>query len=421
MSIAYIMSRFPHLPETFILREMNALESLGWKISLYPLIEQKQSVLHKEAQAWVGRAQYLPFLSWEVLKANLQAFFRIPLRYLKTWCRGVLGNLPSMKFLVRALVLFPKSVLMARRMEEEGVQHIHAHYATHPALVAWFIHQLTGLSYSVTVHAHDIFVDRTMLKTKMEAATFIAAISHFNRRYLADAVGKDILAKTQVIHCGIDPSWYGRNGQVFDVSSDRFEILNISSLQRYKGQIYLLEACAALKGWGIPFRLRIIGEGEEHPRLERFIAANGLRDEVLLLGGMPQERVALLLETAHCYVQPSVITPDGKMEGIPVALMEAFASGLPVVATDLSGIPELVRPRETGILVPPEDAGALADAVQRVYRNWEDAKQMAIAGKQLVLEEFDLNKNVEQLALQFQQAINTEKVQIYDRYFALKN
>ena len=106
----------------------------------------------------------------------------------------------------------------------------------------------------------------------------------------------------------------------------------------------------------------------------------GLQEDVLLLGALSQEKVAELLPTAHCYVQPSVITPSGKMEGIPVALMEAYAAGLPVIATDISGIPELVRPGETGVLVPPGDAVALANAIKDVYCNWESAKSMETVG-----------------------------------------
>jgi len=272
-------------------------------------------------------------------------------------------------------------------------------------LVAWIIHQLTGLSYSVTVHAHDIFVDKSMLKTKLSDATFIAAISKFNRSFLAREVGEEIREKTHIIHCGIVPSWYSDNLEMNRAPEEPFEIINISSLQPYKGQIYLLEACVQLREWGIPFRCRIIGEGDERSTLKRFIETNDLRDDVQLLGALPQEKVAELLPTAHCYVQPSVVTSDGKMEGIPVALMEALASGLPVVATRISGIPELIRSGETGLLVPPEDVETLASALKEIFQNKGFAAEMAMAGRNLVLDEFDLDKNVELLAARFQQVI----------------
>jgi hypothetical protein len=179
--IAYIMSRFPKLSETFILREMIALEQMGWDISLYPLIMQKEAVVHAEAQDWIKRARYSPWFSLPVLTANLRRFIKQPISYASLWFRTVVGNLPSPGFLSRAVVIFPKAVLMAEEMQAEGLTHIHVHWATHPALTAWIIHQLTGISYSITVHAHDIYVNRTMLEPKIRDAAFVVAISDFNR------------------------------------------------------------------------------------------------------------------------------------------------------------------------------------------------------------------------------------------------
>jgi glycosyltransferase involved in cell wall biosynthesis len=406
--IAYIMSRFPHLPETFILREMNALERHGWQICLYPLIRQDQSVIHEDARRWIERVRYVPFFSVAVLKENVITFLKMPLKYVRTWLRLFFENLSSLDFLMRSLAVFPKAVSMAARMGEEGVRHIHAHYATHPALAAWVIHQLAGISYSVTVHAHDIFVDKAMLKTKLEAAAFIVAISDFNRRYLAEHVGSHLLRKIDVIHCGIDPAWYQEKQGIRETLTKRLEIINVGSLQPYKGHLHLVEACSLLKERGLRFRCRIIGDGALHQRLERLIEREELQDDVFLLGALPQEEVAGLLPTADCYVQPSVITPEGKMEGIPVALMEAYAAGLPVIATNISGIPELVRPGETGFLVPPEDSLALADMIMHLHHHFDHARQLAKQGRELVLDQFDLDQNVQLLAARFAEVIRTE-------------
>ena len=406
--VAYIMSRFPHLPETFILREMSALEDLGWDIALYPLIIQDQTVLHEESGVWVERAHFVPFLSWQVVLANLMFFFRMPIRYSVTLLQAWVENVPSPKFFARAVVLFPKAVMMASLMQSEAVEHIHAHYATHPALVAWIIHRLTGLSYSVTAHAHDIFVVQTMLKTKLRAAAFIAAISEFNRQYMVDVVGEDIRRKIHIIHCGIVPDWYSKKSQGDKESGGRIEILNISSLQPYKGQIYLLKACKILEEWCIPFHCQIIGEGEERENLENFLRAHRLSDQVHLLGALAQEKVAQILQTVDCYVQPSVIADDGKMEGIPVAIMEALATGLPVIATNISGIPEIIRSGETGFLISPGDAAELASTIKEVFQRKDYAQQMAMAGRNLVHKEFDLFTNVDLLAIQFENIITRE-------------
>jgi len=394
--IAYVMSRFPHLPETFILREMTELEQQGYQVALYPLIVQQQPLIHQEARPWLARAWRLPFLSAPVLAANGRALWRQPLAYPLLWARALAENAVSPNFFMRALALLPKAFYAAQVMQQEGVTHIHAHYATHPALVAWLIHRLTGISYSITVHAHDIFVRTAMLATKLRDASFIAAISEYNREHLARLAGSWIKEKTHIIHCGIVPAHY--RPRPLAGRGERLELIHVGSLQPYKGQCYLIEACSLLRDRAIPFRCRIIGGGEEEENLRRLIRIHGLESTVELLGPMPQEEVARLLPAADCYVQPSIVTPSGKMEGIPVALMEAMACRLPVLATCLSGIPELVRPGETGYLVPPADSLALADALAMVYTQAEQAEAMATAGRQLVLREFELQSNVKRLA-----------------------
>lgn len=391
------MSRFPHLPETFILREMIALEQLGWEVSLYPLIFQRQSLIHAEARGWLARAQRLPWFSWEVLSANLRRLMRRPRLYLSILFQVLRENLSSLKFLARALVLFPKAVLMAERIEREGIRHIHAHYATHPALAAWVIHRFTGITYSITVHAHDIYVDKAMLSTKLKDAAFVVAISEYNIQYLEQVVGPWIRERSHVIRCGIDPARY----RVADERSSEgalLRIVSVGSLQPYKGHIYLIDACALLRQRGIPFHCQIIGGGDLKVALEKRIRQHGLEGWVELLGPKTQEEIAALLAQANCYVQPSIIMPSGKMEGIPVALMEAMASGLPVVATAISGVPELVQEGKTGWLVPPESPQAIADVLTEIYNNPQEAARRAHLGRQWVLQEFTLANNVQKLA-----------------------
>jgi len=402
--IAYIVSRFPHLPETFILREMISLEQLGWQIELYPLIIQQKGLIHREALPWVARAHAVPWVSLALLKANIARLIRHPRQYLSVFRRTLWGNLRSPKFLVRALLLFPRAVWMADRFKADGINHIHAHYATHPALVAWLINQLTGISYSITVHAHDIFVEKPMLATKLQDSVFVSSISEFNRKYLVDMFGSWVQQKTQIVRCGIDPAYYGNEKSVNVGRTGRLEIISIGSLQPYKGHMYLVKACIELQKNGIPFRCRIVGGGDLRPMLERAIRENHLDDLVELMGPRTQDEVSRLLRTANCYVQPSVITPSGKMEGIPVALMEAMVSGIPVIATSISGIPELVRNGDTGWLVPPENVNALADALSQVYRDPAEAHKRARSGRRWVLDEFELFSNVKKLSSLFAQS-----------------
>ena len=160
-----------------------------------------------------------------------------------------------------------------------------------------------------------------------------------------------------------------------------------------------------LKQRGIDLRCHIIGDGEERQNLTEQIRARGLEDIVILEGPKKQDEVADLLQQYHCYVQPSVITSSGKMEGIPVALMEAMASRVPCVATQISGVPELVRHEQTGLLAPAADPVLLADALERIYRNPEEACQLAQAGYELVMKDFVLRDNVRNLSSLFEDSI----------------
>lgn len=399
--IAYIVSRFPHLPETFILREMIHLEKLGWQIELYPLIIQRQELIHEEARPWLTRAHTVPWFSFGLLKANLVKMISRPRQYFSLVWRVLRENFRSPKFLARALLLFPRAVWMADRLQTQGITHIHAHYATHPALVAWLINQLTGITYSVTVHAHDIFVEKPMLATKLHDSVFVSSISEFNRKYLADMFGPWVHEKTKIVRCGIDPSYYQFGHKDGTKRSGHLEIISVGSLQPYKGHVYLIKACAELKQRGIPFHCRIIGGGDLRSALERAIRENHLDGLVELMGPRTQAEVSRLLRTANCYVQPSIVTSNGKMEGIPVALMEAMMSRIPVVATSISGVPELVRAGETGWLIPPENVHAMANSLSEIHADPLEAERRAGLGQKWVLEEFELSSNVRKLASLF--------------------
>jgi len=167
----------------------------------------------------------------------------------------------------------------------------------------------------------------------------------------------------------------------------------VGSLQEYKGHVYLIKACKILKEKRVSFKCVIVGGGEERNSLSSLIEEQNLSDDVSLVGSKTEEEVAEYLSRADCFVLPSIITRSGKMEGIPVVLMEALASRLPVIASDISGIPELVEDHRTGLLVCPRDPAALADKIIWVIDHSADSEKMAQAGYRKVLDEYNLNKN----------------------------
>ncbi|MBN1569680.1 MAG: glycosyltransferase [Acidobacteria bacterium] len=402
--IAYIVSRFPRLTETFILREIIELQRRGQPVLVFPLLSVQQRVRHTENSMLAGRIHYTPYLSREVLAANLEYIMRSPGRYLKTFFRVFWGNRGSLYLWSRGLALFPKSVCIARRIAVSGARHIHAHFATHPALAAMIASDLTGMGFSFTAHAHDIFVHRCMLREKIQRARFVVTISEFNRRYLLRIARGIPEEKIHVVRCGVAPEQYGRRPLRNHTDRAIPHILCVASLEPYKGIEYLIRACARLRRSVPEFQCSIIGEGRDRTRLSTLIRELQLEREVHLLGPQMQDEVAERLSRADLFVLPSVVAQDGQMEGIPVALMEAMASGIPVIATQISGIPELIDHGHSGLLVPPGDESALAEALSVLCLRQDLRDQFGLRGREKVSAGFQLRKNVASLDSLFRAA-----------------
>jgi glycosyltransferase involved in cell wall biosynthesis len=393
--VAHVVSRFPLISETFILNEILELERLGLRVEVFSLLRGDAGVRHAEAGALAERAVYAGGSPVALAAAQLHWVRRRPGAYLRAWWRALRGNASSPKFLLRAPMAVAAGALFAREAQRRGVERLHAHYATHTALAAYVAHLLTGIPYSFTAHAHDIYVERPMLGEKLRGASFVVTISEYNRRLLEELYGDDVRGRISVVHCGIQPEVFAPREQ--PARGDALRIVCVASLQDYKGHPYLIDACELLRERGVPFRLQLVGEGEDRPAIERQIAGLGLGDAIELMGAQPRDRVAALLRDADVSVLPSVVTASGKKEGLPVALMEALAMEVPVVATDISGVPELVEDGRTGLLVPERDAAALADALERVWRDPGAARAMAAAGRERVLADFDLHQTAAEL------------------------
>jgi glycosyltransferase involved in cell wall biosynthesis len=395
--VAYIMSRFPKITETFILREILELERQGERLIILPLLKERQNVVHPEVDQVKSPVHYTRLISWAIFKANLFYLGTSPVLYLQTLWRVLLGNLRSANLFIGAAGIFPKSVYFARLLSHRNVRHVHAHFATHPALSAYVIAKLTGLSFSFTVHAHDIFVHSAMLAEKLETAEFVVAISEYNKRYLCRRF-PHLSNKIRVVHCGITPENYEpKLNRDAARAGSGFALVTVASLQVYKGIEYLVRACALLIKTIPDLKCTVIGEGPERNALTQLIDRLELNGVVSLVGLKSQEDVSIMLANSDLFVLPSIVAPDGQMEGIPVALMEAMASELPVVSTEISGIPELVKSGESGLLAPPSDEVALAEAIAELFRDAEARQRMGSAGRRVVELEFDLTSNVRKL------------------------
>jgi len=397
--VAYIVSRFPKITETFVLYEMLAVEQRGVQVELYPLLRERTTVMHPEAKPFVKRAHFQPFISWPILRSHLYFLRKKPRAYLNTLGTALRATLGSFRFFTGILGIFPKTVYFAHLMKDQGIDHVHAHFASHPAAAAFIIHRLTSIPYSFTAHGSDLHRDRHMLREKVAEAAFVIPISNYNKEMIIEECGQQVEDKVIVIHCGVDT-------QVFQPcpekaqhrqSTSPFNILCIGTLHEVKGQTYLIEACRLLHERGVDFGCHFVGDGPDMATLTKQVTRLGLTERICFHGRRTREDIAEMLQKADVLVAPSVPTKNGRREGIPVVLMEAMASGVPVIASSISGIPELVKDGHSGLLTPPHDAQLLADAIERLYHDPALQQHLRTAGREKVVHEFDLYTSAAEL------------------------
>ena len=394
--VAYVMSRFPKLTETFVLYEILALEKFGIEVQIYPLLRERQAVSHPEVFKLLSRVHFLPFLSLPILRAQLHFLRWKPVEYLRVLCDVLRGTWGSANFFFGAWGIFPKVVRFAYEIQKEGISHIHCHFASHPAVAGFIIHRLTGIPFSFTAHGSDLHVERRFLNQKVKEAAFVVTVSAYNKELIIRECGEDIREKIHVIHCGVDPEVFRPLPQRMKDGPPR--ILCVASFEEVKGHAYLVEACRILRARGTQFVCDFVGDGPLRRTVENQIKQANLESVIRVHGARSRPDIARMMADADIMVLPSVPTRSGKREGIPVVLMEAMASGLPVVSSDLSGIPELVDNGSTGLLAPPRDIGALADALQRLLHSSELRFRMGRLGREKVLREFNLQRGAKKLS-----------------------
>ncbi|MDH3285411.1 MAG: glycosyltransferase, partial [Acidobacteriota bacterium] len=294
------------------------------------------------------------------------------------------------------LMRFLQAGYVAERAARLGVQHFHAHFATRATTAALLASSISGIPYSFTAHAFDIYrssVRPQVLSDKIRNASFVVTISEANREYLK-GVANGSAANVALVRNGIDLQRFRPNGATADPP---FTVLSVARLVEKKGLPVLVAACRILRDRGVSFRCQIIGRGRQRPQLLDLIDRWDLRRTVRLLGGRRQGEVLEFYRSAHAYVLPSIVGGDGNKEGLPVSIVEALACGLPVVSTPIAGIPEVVTHGTNGLLVPPGDAAALADALQRIITDRATYDRLRNNARRTVEKSFDTGQTSKDL------------------------
>jgi glycosyltransferase involved in cell wall biosynthesis len=390
LRVAYVVSLFPKISETFILREMQALRRRGVEITIVSLKSRREAIVHPDALTFLPETHYVDEAG-PAASALARLMLRSPLAAGGALARVTTGCLAAAPGeLMKSLPLVAVAARVSRLLGERGIDRVHAHWATYPALVAWAVRRLAGIPYSLTAHAHDLFVPNPLLGSKILESDFTVTISEFNRRHLERSCGDEASRKVHVIHCGVPLEEYPARDPL---PPGRGRIVSVGRLVDYKGYAVLLKAVASLRRMGRDLSCDIVGDGPEEPLLRLAIREQGLEGCVRLAGPRPLSEVRDLVRSASVFVLACRRGRGGLMDGIPVVLMEAMALGVPVVSTRISGIPELIEDGRTGLLAEPNDDRGLAEAIDRIHGDATLAASLAAAARRRIEDEFDVEKS----------------------------
>jgi glycosyltransferase involved in cell wall biosynthesis len=302
---------------------------------------------------------------------------------------------------LKTVLHFGLGVYAAHHLRHHAPCHLHAHFVDRATVVALVAGRLLGMPYSVTAHANDIYVNPVLLPEKLAEAQFVATCTHYNETYLANLDGMALRRKLHCIYHGLDLDQYCAEEKQHP---PRPLIISVGQLKEKKGFVYLLRACRLLQDRGYDFRCQIVGEGPLRGTLEEEIQRLGLADTVSLCGALPHQAVIQKYREAAVFVLPCVLGADGDRDGIPNVILEAMAMALPVVSTRHSGIPEVVCDGWNGLLTPPEDETAVAEAIASLLDNPKQRQQFGLMGRQTVVDKFSIESNVARLLAEFLQS-----------------
>jgi glycosyltransferase involved in cell wall biosynthesis len=394
-TVAYVLGKFPSLSETFILREVLALRAGGLNPVLCALAHPGAGKVHAAAAALLPEVLWSPGrAAWPRLAGALAGWF---LRRPRTLCRAWLAEGRATGAWLRALYHVAEAAGFADAARRRGVRHVHAHFAFVPAEVARTLAALIGCRFSVSVHARDLYTqDGARLRHRLAGAAFVTACTRHGfdlvRRLLPDLAPERLF----LLHHGLPPAVLASGGTAGTA------ILAVGRLEEKKGFGCLIAALGRLAAAGNEAPPCVIaGDGPLCAALVRQAADAGLGARVRFVGAVTQEELAGLLRAAALFVLPSVVAADGDHDGLPNALLEAMAVGLPVVSTTASAAVEVIADGENGLLVPPADPAALADAIARLLRSPQLCARLGAAGQARVRQEFDLARNTAPLVARF--------------------
>ena len=395
IKLAYLVSRYPAISHTFILREARRLRELGIQIETASInsVDRPLDALTEEEREEARQTFYVKAAgAFGAITALLAAIVTRPAGLI----RGVLWAVRLGGWDVRRVALcfcyLAEAMLIGRWMKRKRISHLHVHFATPAAMVGLLTAKVFGVSFSFTMHGPDELHDVTeqRLAEKIAGASFVTCIGNYARSQLMRLTPVSQWRKFEVAPLGVFPEVFQPVRRA--TRQGAFEVLCVGRLVPAKGQHVLLEAIAKLAQQGRDVRLRLVGDGPDAESLMALAEQLDLRGRISFEGAVNQDRIRELYAQADAFALASFA------EGIPVVLMEAMAMEIPCVTTHITGIPELIRDGQDGLLVTPSDADELASALALLMDDESLREELARAGRRRVLEGYDLNRNIPRLA-----------------------
>lgn len=383
--IAYILE----VPNTWMLTEIDTLYKYGLPVFVCSTKRSDEKLLCEKKYNCI-RSKI-----WNVSLEALRIICQHPFFCIKSFLK-VKKHIGIQYFL--------RTVFLLAVIKKQRVTHIHAHFGAGGAHMAMIISEFTGIPFSFTTHAFDIFrndTDYSLLHRKIEKAQWVRCTYQYNKNFFLKLYNNIPQNKYHIIHLAVDIKKYA---SVTKRTHENFHILSVSNLVEKKGIEFMVKACRILKDRGYKFIYTMIGDGPERERLDAMVNSFGLKDTIIMKGNLPNHDLIKHFEITDVFALPCIVAHNGDMDGIPTALMEAMVAGIPTISTRVSGIPELIQDKETGLLVNEKNEFELAEAIEKIMKDPLLAERLAKQGREKVRRDFNIEYTAKDITVLFQNA-----------------
>jgi len=396
MSIVYVLAKFPHITETFISNEIMELESRGIAVTILAV---EQGTIHQTGTNGAHRWNVYYLADINILKAHIYAVLNFRKEYFIQLKESLLAERSGLPDLLKNIRTFSRSVRFLYRIRSLPAHLIHAHFISMPADIAMKMSLISGIPFSCSAHAHDIYTAaRRSLTGKIKASRFVLTCTEYNKNYLQEIAGTEHAEKIKHIYHGIDTDCWPRRITGSRISkAGQIRILSVARLVEKKGIWFLLQALSGMLKQGWKLKCTLIGEGDLTEEFENYVRRNHLQNIVQFLGEQGQDKIKTEYGAADLFVLPCIIASNGDRDGLPNVLLEALATGLPVITTAVSAIPELVSHEITGLIVAQNDAESIQQAIVRLSEDSLLYRSVSENGRAKIEKDFNIQHSTDSL------------------------